>query len=88
MFNKDREVVSRNLYVVYDVIMKESAPIFEAKNDGVAVRMLIQSSQKIPYAKDFKLFFVGTIDHVSNLITPHKPEEVLVADFIGDEDEK
>ena len=29
-----------NLYVIYDRVAQESGPVFEAKNDGIAVRQM------------------------------------------------
>lgn len=47
------------LYTVYDVIMKEFAPPFVAKNDDVAVRNYIAGAKRIPNINDLRLYMIG-----------------------------
>lgn len=68
------------LYVIYDVVAEESGPIFQAKNDGIALRnyqtMLIQ--QKVN-PQDYSLWYIGDYNSESMRVEPQKPEEVIVS---------
>lgn len=70
-----------NLYVVYDRVAEESGPVFEAKNDGVALRrfsMLMQeNSSKGLIPEDFRLLKVGEIDHSTSLVIPTDIPEIV-----------
>jgi hypothetical protein len=61
-----------NLYVVYDKIAGECGPVFEAKNDGVAMRQYRHLINENPTVvqDDFSLMQVGTIDKESMIIEP------------------
>lgn len=61
-----------NLYVVYDKIAGECGPVFEAKNDGVAMRQYRNLINENPTVvqDDFSLMQVGTIDKESMIIEP------------------
>lgn len=61
-----------NLYVIYDRVAQESGPVFEAKNDGIAVRQMRNVLSENPASKplEYQLLNVGTIDHETNVITP------------------
>lgn len=68
------------IYVVYDRVAEESGPVFEAKNDGVAIRQylhLIKTKNMVP--ADFNLLHVGEIDHDVSVITANPaPIEVIL----------
>lgn len=68
------------LYVVFDKVAQESGPIFEAKNDGVAIRQFTQLMEKNPIDRqEFALLCLGEIDHGTNEIMPTvPPREILV----------
>ena len=61
-----------NLYVIYDRVAQESGPVFEAKNDGIAVRQMRNVLSENPASKplEYQLLKVGTINHETNVITP------------------
>lgn len=53
----------REIYTIYDVVAMESGPLFEAKNDAVALRQyqtIVQKNGIDP--RDFQLRHVGTLD--------------------------
>lgn len=59
-----------NIYVIYDRVAEESGPIYEAKNDGVALRKYqatIVQNNMIP--GDFKLLKLASIDHETNIVS-------------------
>lgn len=61
-----------NLYVVYDKIAGECGPVFEAKNDAVALRQyrhLVASNPGF-VQDDFELMQVGTMDKETMVIEP------------------
>lgn len=61
-----------NLYVIHDRVAQESGPVFEAKNDAVAVRNMRNTLLENQAAKplEFALLRVGTINHETSVITP------------------
>lgn len=67
-----------NLYVVYDRIAEESGPVYEAKNDGVAVRKYLQMLEKSAVRlSDYQLLCVGSIDHESNKLTAFDSPSII-----------
>lgn len=64
------------LYTVYDKLAEESGPLFEAKNDTVALRMF--DGINFPGERDhYKLLFIGTYSHDPvNLLPNSSPIEV------------
>lgn len=70
-----------NMYVVHDLVAEESGPIFEAKNDLVAMRNVKQMFQDVDsnYIKDYKLICVGRLDHTTNKI--EKKDYTIDIDF-------
>lgn len=54
------------LYVIRDALLGESMPIWEQKNDAVAVRSYLQSIRSAPNQSDFRLYCVGEYDHVDD----------------------
>ena len=56
--------MKKGLYVVFDKLAKEAGPIFEAKNDDVAVRnfkRMLQENKSLQVA-EFDLVRIGTFD--------------------------
>lgn len=53
------------MYTVYDETAKESGPIFQAKNDGIALRnyrtMLKEIAPEVQ--GDYRLYVLGEFDH-------------------------
>lgn len=56
--------MKNGLYVVYDNVAKESGPIFQAKNDDVAVRNFSRmlSDEKVLNPADYNLIRLGWHD--------------------------
>lgn len=52
---------TNNVYVIYDKVAEEAGPLFEAVNDGVAVRQMCQSMRNVENPDDYSLFHVGEI---------------------------
>ena len=58
------------MYVVFDKVAEESGPIFEAKNDAIALRKFntMLQSEKVYDQGDYDLFYMGTVDHEKNIV--------------------
>lgn len=72
------------LYVIFDKVAEESGPIFEAKNDAVAIRnyqnLVFKDNVK---HDDYKLLFVGVMDHDNSQIDACTfPEEINTAKVV------
>lgn len=66
------------IYVVYDREAEESGPIFESKNDSVAIRNYKQVLDRTIYKAEFKLLCLGTINHETNKISLFpEPREII-----------
>lgn len=72
-----------NLYTVYDKVAEESGPLYEAKNDAVALRMVLKYLADNP---DYELFCVGEYNHdIMQLACYQEPIKVSkLSDFIED----
>ena len=79
----------KNLYTLKDMVAEEVAPIFEANNDGVALRMFQESIQKqqIPY-DDFRLIRIGRLDKTTGEIIPEEPTDVEINIAMSDQIEQ
>lgn len=55
------------LYSVYDRISCEYGPIFQAKNDQVALRNFYNLLKGVTYKDDFDLYHIGSRDENMNL---------------------
>jgi len=62
------------IYVMYDRVAQESGPVWEAKNDGVAVRGFNQMLEKsrVP-PEEYRLLRVASMDKETNEVTPVSP---------------
>lgn len=56
------------LYAIYDRVAEESGPIFEAKNDLIALRMTEEFISKHP--DDYWVMYIGDYSHDPVRITP------------------
>jgi len=54
------------LYTIYDNVAESTGPLFEAKNDEVAKRKVIQMMPEVAIPSDYELFCVGEINHESH----------------------
>lgn len=69
------------LYTILDRVAEECGPIFEACNDGVALRNFKNLLDKVPpYQKsEYRIYKVGTFDNKTMaLVTFVTPEEVIL----------
>jgi len=59
------------MYTVYDKVAEEGGPLFQAKNDQVAVRVTnkIMESQKLKVV-DYELLYMGVYDSETLVICP------------------
>lgn len=66
------------LYAIYDRAAEESGPLFEAKNDSVAIRSYNQLLDRVvPHDRDaYKLYCVGTYDRDTMLVVGTTPAEI------------
>jgi hypothetical protein len=56
---KNSKEVLMKLYSIFDQLAREYGPVFESKNDEVALRSARQTFSRIPPSSDFKLYSVG-----------------------------
>lgn len=72
------------LYAIFDVVAHEAGPVFNAKNDDVAVRQYVyllrgDANSRVNNPEDFHLYRVGIIDTESMVVTPDR--EQIPIDF-------
>lgn len=65
-----------NLYTIKDTVAEEAGPVFQAINDGVAIRRTIQLLIDVPDSEEYKLYRVGTFDSFSMSVTSEEPFEI------------
>lgn len=65
------------LYVVKDKVAEESGPVFEAVNNGVALRHYQNMLRESSTPNDYLLLKVGCINHATNIVTACKPELIM-----------
>ena len=69
------EPIIRGCYVLYDVVAEEAGPIFDAKNDAMAVRLSLPALADAPFVRDIRLLKVAEIDASTgqvNIVYPIK----------------
>ena len=72
------------LYVIYDRLAEESGPVFEAANHAVAnrqYRALLQRTAGVS-PEEYKLFYVGKIDHSRSVIEAFAVPEDVTQDVV------
>lgn len=74
-----------SIYVILDTVAEESGPLFEAKNDGVALRNFAKIVKDNEFGHEFKMFRVGWYDHNEQTGGITSPFEVLIAEEREDE---
>lgn len=77
------------LYTIFDRVAEESGPVFEAKNDGVALRKFQALALNTEGAQpdDFKLLSVGEIDHDIQKISQTEIKEITANVNLSGENE-
>lgn len=58
------------IYAIYDRVAKESGPLFEAKNDDVAIRACATLLKDVLVKSDYSLVTVGEYNTSDCIITP------------------
>ena len=66
-----------NVYTVEDVVAEDTAPVFEARNDGVAIRQFKDLLTKVPNPEEYVLWQVGRMDHDKKRIAPCEAKLIL-----------
>lgn len=71
----------QGLYVIYDRVAKDSSPVFQAINDGIAARQFRNLISKVSqWDRDaYKLYQVGYVEVGGLLIEAINPVEVEVS---------
>lgn len=64
------------LYSIYDKIAQESGPVFQAKNDDVAVRAACSLLRSVDSCEDFVLYRVGRFDAENHMIDDSDVEQI------------
>ena len=61
-----------NLYTIYDSVAKECGPVFQAKNDGVALRCFMSLIKDTPNINptDYDVYCLGEFDTDSRSFVP------------------
>lgn len=66
------------LYSIYDKVAQESGPVFQAKNDDVAIRATCNLLADVHAIDDYILYRVGTFDTDNHMIDDC---DVVVLDY-------
>lgn len=65
-----------NLYSIYDVVAKEAGPVWNAKNDEVAVRqltyLLTGEAGRVSNPEDYHLYCIGVFDADNVVVAPDR----------------
>lgn len=68
-----------NVYSIRDLIAEDSGPLFQAKNNAVAVRSFQFSLKDTTTPGDFRLLLIGSFDtETSRLVVLPVAEEVVL----------
>ena len=61
-----------NIYTIYDKVACESGPIFQAKNDGVALRCFMSLMKETPNVvpSDYDVYCLGEFDTDNRSFVP------------------
>ena len=66
-----------NLYVVYDRLAEESGPIYQAVNDGVALRQYNNLLQNCTCKEDYDCVCIGEFDTQTMSISLIGPKSII-----------
>lgn len=66
MFKKEKNTDLVHLYAIYDTVAEEFGPLYQAINDGVALRNYFNFMVNIDFKDDYQLHHIGymTKDYV------------------------
>lgn len=78
-----------NVYTIRDVVANESGPLFEAKNDGVAVRQFDRLVKDLDHKDEYVLLCVAAYDHEEDTVVGFSARvvEVTLDTELEDDDE-
>lgn len=70
--------MKHGVYVIYDKVAEESGPMFEAVNDGIALRQACNVLKPLPntLVEDYQLVKIGEYDTKDMQIYVIPPEEI------------
>lgn len=74
------------LYCIYDRLAEEAGPIFEAKNDAVAWRMIMNTIKEYNQ-EEYCIYCVGEFDHGNVRLTAYADPVLVLSknDFVEEE---
>ncbi len=76
-----------NIYTIYDKVACEAGPIFQAKNDGVALRCFMSLMKDTPNVvpSDYDVYCLGEFDTDSRSFVPEDNYGKLVIKNLEDD---
>ena len=76
-----------NIYTIYDKVACESGPVFQAKNDGVALRCFMSLIKDTPSINptDYDVYCLGEFDTEARSFVPVDNYGRLVIENLEDE---
>jgi len=61
------------IYTIYDKVAEISGPVFQAKNDSTAIRILADLVMRTDVvAEDYEMYRIGTFDDETREMVPEK----------------
>lgn len=78
------------IYTVFDKVAEEYGPLFEAKNNGVALRQFkrLISTVVVENRDDYVLYSCGTFDHDTGTLVKADLDAVAYAGDLDDKEQK
>ena len=75
-----------NIYTIYDKVACEAGPIYQAKNDGVALRCFMSLIKDTPSVNptDYDVYCLGVFDTESRTFNPEDNYGRLVIENLED----
>ena len=76
-----------NIYTIYDKVACEAGPIFQAKNDTVALRCFMSLMKETPSVNptDYDVYCLGDFDTESRTFNPEDNYGILVIENLEDD---
>lgn len=73
------------VYTVFDRVAEEAGPLYEAINDGIALRNFRGVMEKIPPYQhgDYRLYCIAEYDNKTMAVIGNEPREVLFSEELG-----
>jgi hypothetical protein len=70
------------VYSVLDSVAGEYSPLFQAVNDGVALRSFKSMMSSVDNVSDYRLYSLGTIDSSNGCLVVSDAREVVIEDHL------